>query len=892
MSARRASSSAIWNSLEQMFAKYSRENLGVRHRWVGALLAASSLCAAMLVTTPARTAHASPASTILPISWTGFSHIVTDSTRVLVSGDNSVVVLDLSGTIISTITGENGADGMVELGTTLYVSLFSAGSIDRIDLTTNKETSTLIAGIVQPSDLVYAGSKLWTTTNILGTRKLVSVDPAAISPTLTTYDNVLTTTNGLANCTRFATNHASNPSFILAFSCAPPYTIDYLDVSGSTPAVTASVGIPSGDRAEDVALNPDGTHFIAAEPVTGFIEYKLSDLTTDGVSYPSDHFPVAVDSNSATGAKLGAGIARQLGTTDAMAYPIGDPTQPLVSVTFGVPSTSSRGVALSQDGMTEYVAASVPSSFEVLEMIPLPALPANGSPASPTGVTAVAGVGASTVTWSPPTYHGTSAITGYTVRSSLGTSISVGASTFFTILAGLSPVPHTFTVTASNTSGPGLPSAPSNAVTPIGGGTFNPLTPARILDTRTGNGGFPIRKVAANTAISLQVTGRGGVPGTAGVGAVVINVAVANPTAAGYLVAYPTGAGKPLASNINFTRGATVPNLIAVGVGTGGKVTLFVGGASADVIADVEGWVGDSTDSYFQSGLYDPLWPYRVWDTRSVSTANGNLHEPLGPGQTLTLQIAGAGSPGLVPPPGAAAVVLNITVTNPTQASYLTVFPSGTPRPLASNLNFTAGQTVPNRVIVGLSSDGKVSIYNGYGTVDVVVDGMGWFTNGVEVAGGSPFIAGVPSRLFDSRTCACKLGPGYVIDFQLQGPNPPIAMSLNVAATNPTAYGFLTVYPDDGQLGMGPVPLTSDLNFKPGQTVANMAVVALYTIQAFNIYNGWGWTDVVVDVDGIYGAATNPLSTGSPPLFSSTTREPQAAPRMPSVRTSSQSASG
>src|SRR4029077_12754831 len=81
--------------------------------------------------------------------------------------------------------------------------------------------------------------------------------------------------------------------------------------------------------------------------------------------------------------KLGAGITRQLGTTDAMAYPIGDPTQPLVSATFGVPSTSSRGVALSQDGMTEYAAASVPSSFEVLEMIPLPALPANGSPPPP-----------------------------------------------------------------------------------------------------------------------------------------------------------------------------------------------------------------------------------------------------------------------------------------------------------------------------------------------------------------------------------------------------------------------------------------------------------------------------------------------------------------------------
>lgn len=103
-------------------------------------------------------------------------------------------------------------------------------------------------------------------------------------------------------------------------------------------------------------------------------------------------------------------------------------------------------------------------------------------------------------------------------------------------------------------------------------------------------------------------------------------------TGAGYVTAYPGGYALPLASNLNFSRGSTVPNLVEVGIGAFGRVDLFVGGASADLVADVEGWVGDSTNSYFASGLYQPSGPVRIYDTRYVSTATGDLHQPLGPG--------------------------------------------------------------------------------------------------------------------------------------------------------------------------------------------------------------------------------------------------------------------
>ena len=74
-------------------------------------------------------------------------------------------------------------------------------------------------------------------------------------------------------------------------------------------------------------------------------------------------------------------------------------------------------------------------------------------------------------------------------------------------------------------------------------------------------------------------------------------------------------------------------------------------------------------------------------------------------------------------------MVLNVTAADsPGPDSYLTVYPTGTDRPLASNLNFVAGQTVPNLVIARIGTGGKVTIYNNLGSTVVVADVQGWFT--------------------------------------------------------------------------------------------------------------------------------------------------------------------
>ncbi|TMC93665.1 MAG: fibronectin type III domain-containing protein [Chloroflexi bacterium] len=855
-----------------------------------ALIAISLIAAIGFAGSP----HAARATSSVALGTRSFGRILVDpaSLQVFVSspGDNSIVVLDLNGNIIKTITGESGANAMVVVGSTLYVSLQNTGDIDRIDTGTLTETSPLVSGLTQPGDLAYAGGRLWTTTGACSgsTMKPASIDLSAVTPTATTYDGIFDNTNKLSYCARFASDHATNPTYILLFSSGlDPVTFNYMDVSGSTPSITKTAA--GGSNPSDVTVTADEVHFIGTAvdycPNTNtycFREYKLSDLSFDGLTYPAQRFPIGADTTSSNGAKFVGGIsaANSVADTNLAAYPIGDPSQVIASASFGQYETTRRGIAISPNGLTAYAVGQSPNCSygpcEELNLVDMPALPANGAPSPPTNVTAGAGVGAAMVSWHPPTYHGTSPITGYTVYSSGGTTATVGADQLGALLAGLASTPHTFTVVATNLQGSSVPSAPSNSVTPLAGGTYNPLNPSRMLDTRSGYGGF--HRVGAWSTISLQVAGRKGVPAT-GWSAAALNVTVTNTLAAGFLTVYPSGSPRPTASSLNFARGSTVPNLVQVAIGPNGKVNIFVAGAAADLIVDVEGWYGDSTDSYGPTGLYYPMPPQRQYDSRFISTANGNLHQPLGPGETRAVYMFGStiGS-------WSEAVVLNVTVTAPTRVGFLTVFPTGTSRPVASNLNFVPGQTVANRVIVPVGIDGNVSFYNPAGNVDIVIDVSGFFTGFGATSDGAPFITGNPVRLFDSRAHAGgKLGPGYFYDFTLGGPQLE-GLALNVTATNPTSYGFLTVYPDNGTHGQFPPPSTSDLNFGPGQTVANACLVRTQDAMSFNVYNAYGSTDIIIDVDGVYGTLTGGFNGAA--STAKNLKEPQRAANLP-VRGSS-----
>jgi outer membrane protein assembly factor BamB len=239
------------------------------------------------------------------------------------------------------------------------------------------------------------------------------------------------------------------------------------------------------------------------------------------------------------------------------------------------------------------------------------------------------------------------------------------------------------------------------------GRRYQPVVPARVTDTREST------PVAAGATRTVGVGGVGGVP-PSGRTVVVLNVAVTQPTAHGYLTLYRQGTTRPLASSINFAPGQTISNKVVVELSDGASLNVFNAAGSTHVVIDVEGWFGFDGDAL--GSPFHPLAPARIADTR--------FSTPIGPDGTTALTVAGAGG---VPVSGATAVVLNVAVTQPTVGGYLTVSPTGTTRPLAASINFAPNQTISNLVVAKVGTDGMIDIYNAVGSTHVVLDVAGWF---------------------------------------------------------------------------------------------------------------------------------------------------------------------
>jgi hypothetical protein len=238
---------------------------------------------------------------------------------------------------------------------------------------------------------------------------------------------------------------------------------------------------------------------------------------------------------------------------------------------------------------------------------------------------------------------------------------------------------------------------------PTGTASLTPLSPVRLLDTRSG------AKVAATTYQEVQVAGTNGVPADAA--AAVMNVtATGTDNGAGYVTAYPCGTATPDVSNLNFAPGETIPNAVTVKIGAGGKVCLFTS-ATIHLIVDLNGiYTTTATTSL------TPLTPQRLLDTRTVGTR-------LTAGSTQQVSV---GSVNGVPT-GTVAAVLNVTANAADRAGFATVYPCGTTPPDVSNLNFTTGETIANAVTVTLGQGGRVCVFS-TATIDLIVDLDGAYT--------------------------------------------------------------------------------------------------------------------------------------------------------------------
>ncbi|MFJ7263959.1 hypothetical protein ACIQV2_27780 [Streptomyces globosus] len=369
------------------------------------------------------------------------------------------------------------------------------------------------------------------------------------------------------------------------------------------------------------------------------------------------------------------------------------------------------------------------------------------------------------------------------------------------------------------------------------GSRFVPMGPSRFLDTRDGTGA-PRQRVGAGGVVSLQVAGVKGVPAS-GVTAVVMNVTAVDPTESGHITVYPNGQAVPQSSNLNFTAGRVVPNLVTVPV-VNGKVDLRNSAGSVDLIADVTGYY---TDKAGAGSALNPITPSRFLDTRD---GTGAPRQRVGAGGVVSLQVAGVKG---VPASGVTAVVMNVTAVQPTESGHITVYPNGQSAPQSSNLNFTPGQVVPNLVTVPVVN-GKVDLRNSAGSVDLIADVTGYYS-----ATGAAFSAAGPVRLLDTRdgtgARTGAVGPGGLVSVRVAGvagvPAQGVkAVVLNVTATNPTEAGHLVVHPH----GTGR-PSVSNLNYTAGLTVANLVVVPVVDGRV-TFWNNTGSVDVIADVSGYF----------------------------------------
>ncbi|MEV0129160.1 choice-of-anchor D domain-containing protein [Dactylosporangium sp. NPDC050688] len=381
-------------------------------------------------------------------------------------------------------------------------------------------------------------------------------------------------------------------------------------------------------------------------------------------------------------------------------------------------------------------------------------------------------------------------------------------------------------------------------------GTYTPLPPSRVMDTRSGTG---VRKgtVGPNNVVSLQIV----MPSDAS--AVVLNVTATEAAAGGYVTVYPTGVARPTASSLNYTKGWTGANSVTVQLGANGRVDFYNAGGPVHLIADVYGYYSKGRDTSpgpicVGCGRYYPLaQPVRLTDTRDwgVGRVPGGYYVNAVASWNTTIN------------PHVRAFAVNVTATDTIGGGYLTAW-NGWPGSLpdTSTLNYTPKATVPNFAVVpttGCSECGSanelpsIGVYTSAGA-HIIVDIVGFYDDGW-LPDGLRFSPSVPTRIADTRDglgWPSRLGPGATASIAAPGSVTNAdtrALATNVTAVLPTTATYLTVWPSGAVR-----PNTSNLNPTAGSIVPNAVQTMIGTDGKFNVFNAGGSCDVVVDVVGTF----------------------------------------
>lgn len=335
----------------------------------------------------------------------------------------------------------------------------------------------------------------------------------------------------------------------------------------------------------------------------------------------------------------------------------------------------------------------------------------------------------------------------------------------------------------------------------------------------------------------------------------------------------PTG-GTSLATPLAVASLASVLASRGATSGVGDIHPLLYAASSASSITDVTsgnngafhagpGW--DAT-----TGLGAPRWsslvkvaagttpyvainPVRVVDTRN---GKGSVHNgTLAAGRAYTFRLVNSPLPT-----GQAAYAFNVTAINPARPGYLKLTPAcGSATGTSSLVNYQPGKTVANFVIAPEPSGCNAFTLTSAGSaVNVALDAVGYYTSGFTRVG--------PTRIADTRSgLGGTTGPiaaGSSASFTVAGaagiPTDATAVAVNITAIGPTRNGYLEAYPHGTDR-----PTASNINYIPGVTKAEFAVVQLPANGKIDLYSAGSHVNTVIDVYGYYPASST-LVTQAP----------------------------
>ncbi len=339
-----------------------------------------------------------------------------------------------------------------------------------------------------------------------------------------------------------------------------------------------------------------------------------------------------------------------------------------------------------------------------------------------------------------------------------------------------------------------------------------------------------------------------------GATAAVISLDAIAASGPGFLTAHSCDRPRPRASDVAY-RTDRAANIAIVPLEAGADLCVYVF-RPVHVRVKLLGELaptGPDTTALPPSWRYQPgdfpapslrsIVPERVLDTRIGQGRPGT--SKVEPNEVVELSF------GALVGPQTTAVVLNVTLTETEKAGFVTAWPCGGDRPTVSNLNFVAGETVPNLVVSKLSPGGTICL-SGIARAHLIADLNGTY----ESDGGLLANPVRPTRILDTREAlgvptTTKLAAGQVLELDVVDgetvPERAGAVTVNVTATEPIDRGFVTVFPCDQQR-----PTASNLNYAAGQSVANLVTAKLSSSGTLCFYSRVD-THLIADVAAWYG---------------------------------------